>query len=1126
MTPEARLLAEDAESRRRALEPDSFIVEAPAGAGKTELLTQRYLRLLSGVAAPEEIIAITFTNKAAAEMRDRILGSLERARRGEVPEAEHKRLTFELSAAALDASERNGWALESNPGRLRVMTIDALCASLARQMPILSRFGAQPRVTDDAGRHYEEAARRTLALVDGADATADVVAGALRHLDNDAAALGRLLTAMLARRDQWLRHALAEGAAAESERGLRILVERDLARAAQALGLSCQTRLLGLGRYAAANLTPDSSIAALADWDDVLRGRTEELPLWRGLCDLLLTGKDSFRKRLTKDEGFPAKVSDAQKKALAEVIAELEARPGAAAALARIRCLPVPRYSTEEWGTVDALAQLLRLAAAQLWTVFHEAGETDFIEVAQRALQALGDVEAPSDLALKLDYRIQHLLVDEFQDTSPAQIELLRRLTAGWAPGDGRTLFAVGDPMQSVYRFRKADVGLFLRAAEAGIGGLPLERLRLTRNNRSCAPVVDWINAAFAGVFPREDSVTAGAIAYRPFAATRADLPGAGVFVHPLVLEREDRGQGAGLEARRILGIIDDERRADPRRHIAVLVRARSHLDALVAEIRRRRPDLGFRAVEIEGLAQRQCVQDLLALTRALLHRADRVNWLAVLRAPWCGLRLADLHALAADDLDATVWSLMNDEARVERLSLDGRARLRHVRGVLGAALAQRGRQRLARWIEGAWLALGGAGCLRDAAEAADARAYLDLVDRLDAAGRFRLDGIEADMAALYAAPDAAADGLLEFMTIHKSKGLEFDTVILPGLHRRMPSDDVPLMRWEEVAIEDMEECLVAAPLARRGGEASELPTPFDYIGSLERERGAHEAARVLYVGATRAVRALHLVGVAERRSDGEPALRSGSFLELLGDAVRPDFAAAAPAAAEAGADIDPAAFVPRLIRAAAPAIPPLLQVDASGAPESVAARRAADSAAPAATLEAAVGTLVHACLEAIAASGPQDWPSARVQAAAPAMRVWLARRGHAAPECTNGAERAQAILLATLASEAGRWVLAPRPEAAAELALTAQDGQGIATHVVDRTFIEAGERWIIDYKTAEAGDEPARLAAHAEKYRAQLERYAALFKPDGPPVRLAVFYASAGRLVELRQADQERTCP
>jgi ATP-dependent helicase/nuclease subunit A len=132
-------------------------------------------------------------------------------------------------------------------------------------------------------------------------------------------------------------------------------------------------------------------------------------------------------------------------------------------------------------------------------------------------------------------------------------------------------------------------------------------------------------------------------------------------------------------------------------------------------------------------------------------------------------------------------------------------------------------------------------------------------------------------------------------------------------------------------------------------------------------------------------------------------------------------------------------------------------------------------------------------------------------------MQLWLRRRGHAPGECSSGAARAQAALQATLASDAGRWLLTPRAEAAAELALASDTGEGLVTQVVDRTFIEDGERWIVDYKSAQVEGDDALLAAHAEAYRPQLERYARLFAGEGRPLRLAIFYAASGRLVELR---------
>ena len=180
---------------------------------------------------------------------------------------------------------------------------------------------------------------------------------------------------------------------------------------------------------------------------------------------MLLTDKDGWRARLTKTEGFPAgKPGEPWKLRATALMASLG--EDFREALGDMRRLPPPRYSEAQWEALAAIGNLLPHALAQLKVVCQARGQVDFTEVAQAALRALGDDDAPTDLALALDYRIRHLLVDEFQDTSITQFELLARLTAGWEPGDGRTLFVVGDPMQSIYRFREAEVGVFLRAWE------------------------------------------------------------------------------------------------------------------------------------------------------------------------------------------------------------------------------------------------------------------------------------------------------------------------------------------------------------------------------------------------------------------------------------------------------------------------------------------------------------------------------------------------------------------------------------------------------------------------------------------------------------------------------------
>ena len=145
---------------------------------------------------------------------------------------------------------------------------------------------------------------------------------------------------------------------------------------------------------------------------------------------------------------------------------------------------------------------MLRALNAELLLAFTRYRVVDFTQTGAAANLALGAEDEPTDLALALDSSINHILVDEFQDTSQLQLNLLKKLTAGWQPEDGRTLFLVGDAMQSCYSFRNANVGIYLDVQSRGIGQIPLKTLVLQSNFRSQQPVVDWVNATFADAFP------------------------------------------------------------------------------------------------------------------------------------------------------------------------------------------------------------------------------------------------------------------------------------------------------------------------------------------------------------------------------------------------------------------------------------------------------------------------------------------------------------------------------------------------------------------------------------------------------------------------------------------------
>jgi len=1095
----------DLAARRRALDPArSFIVQAPAGSGKTELLIQRYLLLLARVDHPEEIVAITFTRKAAGEMRERVLGALEDARAGKAPASEHERATLELASAALARDTGAGWGLAENPARLRIQTIDSLCSGLTRQMPMLSRFGAQPESIEDAAELYLEAARATIGLVESDAAVARDVERLLTHLDNDVARIGTLLADMLSRRDHWLRHVHGRERA-ELEAALQDVRRNAVERMRALLPPEVEAEWTAIAGYALRNLGRGAFGDSVEDWGELAR--------------LFLTEMDQWRRSLTKNQGFPAgKPAQLWKERALALFAGLEERDGFRAALADMRRLPPERYSEDQWEVLGAIMRLLPYATAQLKLMFQGRGCVDFTEVAQGALRALGGVEGPSDLALALDYRIRHLLVDEFQDTSISQYELVARLTAGWEPGDGRTVFAVGDPMQSIYRFREAEVGLFLRARAAGIAGIELHAIGLAANFRSQAGIVEWVNATFARVMPEREDIATGSVPYTASVATRAALPGTAVRVHPFF-----NGDRTG-EAARVVEIVAQARREDAEAGIAILVRNRGHLREIVPQIKD--AGLRFRAIEIEELGHRPVVQDLLALARALSHPADRLAWLALLRAPWCGLTLADLSELAGADAKRTVWELMNDGARVAALSADGRARLQRVCAVLRACLDHRCRGSLRSRTAGAWFALSGPACVEDTTDLEDAEIYFDYLESHEEAGEIADPAaFEEGLAELYALPDLQADERLQIMTIHKAKGLEFDTVIVPGLGRVPRGDDSRLFLWMEQPRRDSDGTtdLLLAPIQETGVDDDPI---YRWLQKIEAEKQRLESGRLLYVAATRARQRLHLLGDTRLAigDDGVPALKPPGARTLLGELwpmVEPVFAEAAgrwvessPALVEAGAagkEIDQS--LRRIATGWQPPSPPP-RVGWAPPPDGARAREEIEFSWVGETARH-FGSVVHRWLQRIAADGLEAWDAGRVGALGKIFRDQLMACGVSAEVMDDATGRVAIALQQTLDDPRGRWVLGARENARSELKLTGMIGGKLASVAMDRTFTdEAGTRWIVDYKTGghEGGDIEAFLDRELERYRSQLERYATLMsRIDGRPIRLGLYFPLLG---------------
>lgn len=1093
----------DAGERKEALDVSrSFIVQAPAGSGKTELLMQRFLKLLSISDKPEEALALTFTRKAAGEMQNRIIGAIERAKEGCKPCGPHEEVTLELARVALETDRRLGWDLLDNPGRLKVKTIDSFCSSITRQMPVLTGLGGNLSITEDPEEFYKEAALRTLSMVEDDSPDGQAVRKALKHLDNSVVALTKRLVRMLGHRDQWLRHIKRdlgdEDLRGLLERSLKGLIEDELGRIKSAIPAPVSESLPAFARYAGRNLLDsDSPIRQLGGIEEIPGPYADELPAWRGLGDLLLTKEGGVRKAVNKNCGFPPNGSEAKgmKEGFQELLDLIRSDARLIDSLKKIKGLPEPKLSPEDWEILDALIHLLPIAQRQLLEVFREQGTVDFQEVSLSALSALGTEDDPTDLMLALDLKIKHILVDEYQDTSRVQLELLKALTRGWTPGDGRTLFVVGDPMQSIYRFREADVGLFLDARINGIASIPLEPLTLKCNFRSQANIVDWVNSTFAGAFPSNEDIATGSITYSPSVSTRPAIEGA----VPQVCLFEQRDDAA--EARSIASIVKGAASGES---VAILCRSRAHLDAVVSALKKEA--IPFRAQQIDALNKRPAIQDLHALLRALHHPFDRVAWLAILRAPWCGLTKADLLRLCMGDRVSSVWEILNDNERLRGLSDDGAKRVEGFKDKLGKALALKGRIRPGGLLEGLWIDLGGPATVADDAETEDCEAFFDLVEDVTEAGEVCLERLTDKMEGLYASHGKKEGVNVDLMTVHKAKGLEFDHVILPGLGKKSRAADKKLVLWMERA-----DGIIFAPMEKKGGEQTAV---YGLLKSVDREKDELEMARVFYVAATRARRRLYLFGHINGIADDGIKVEKASFLAPIRRVLAQDMIIRNAAAEEIEAKARPMLKrLPSNWRCAAPAPPidvgrPVKEVEAE--PEFYWAGEAVKH----------LGTVVHGYLCAIARQGLDNWSAKLAEGQRQNIIGRLRALGLNMKDAKEASIKAVDIIKTALGDEKGRWILKGRAEAQSELALAGVVKNEVVHAVIDRTFVEDGVRWVIDYKTSlhEGGSITEFLENEKNRYRGQLERYQELLKKAGEEleIRKGLYYPALKKFIEF----------
>lgn len=1106
----------------------SFVVTAPAGSGKTSLLTQRTLALLASVDNPEAILCITFTRKAAAEMRQRIVNALEYCANNEQPNNSNDAKTWRLAHQVLQRDAQLDWQILLNPSRLKITTIDGFCRSITNQLPLASGIGLGMMNLELPEQAYRQAARDTLQWLEKPPSVYHkALKKLLLHLDGNTQRLEDLFYQLLLKRDQWLPYVVGNKDNRDQLENYAHQLIEDQLTLCRRLVVPFSSDLITFVSFCANTLVEagsDSKITLLNDIEDLPDSSPESLPYWQSIAELLLTTSGSFRQKFDKRVGLPAGKTKAEKDAVApfkklseEVMEACHAAEGLAQQLTLIKLLPPWRYTDQAWDFLQQLTVLLPVLVGHLKTHFSQINSVDFTEISQAAVQAL-DPDEISDILLRLDHQINHILVDEFQDTSQIQLDLLSRLTEGWQSTQGKTLFLVGDGMQSCYGFRGAEVGLFLDVKAHGLGEIkPLAR-ELTTNFRSEVGVVNWVNMAFSDAFPKQDDIARGAVKYCNAIAFRqtnaAQLHTDAVHCYGLVKNDQSRSPNSrATEADTVLEIIQQIKTTTPDDSIAVLVRSRGHLSAINTVL----TQAGFtpQATEIEPLANRQSIMDLWALTKALLYPADRLSWFAVLRAPWAALSPAELLVIAnqlTDSGQLPLHWLLNAEFTQMDLKANTKSRLRAIQTVLIMGWQNRRRKKLRVWLESIWAALNGAAGLTVASDLENIQSFWGLIDSYDNTGYISdWDGFKLAIEKLYAAPASEADPNLNIMTLHKSKGLEFDHVIIPALDKGSKADSRELLYWQTRLSYQGDPLLLMAPIDEDSNDKE--PTLYRFLHEELKLKNRFESVRLLYVGCTRAIKQLHLLAELQwdEKNDQAKAPAGNSLVASIWPLFESQMKVI-KTASDAQQGLNNPIETWHKIRRVETDIPMHPGGDNLLEPfrgQEVGDQNNTPDLSPYSNYVArSFGTVLHQLLEVVADIGIDNWSADQLKNLHSTVSTWLAKLGLA-----NNRARANDIIGITidlLNSEQARWLLSnQRENAASELEILETGSNKL--FIIDRTFIDQGQRWIIDYKTSKPSiDESLEqfLAREEEHYRAQLTNYANLFASmEQNPVVTALYF-------------------
>jgi ATP-dependent helicase/nuclease subunit A len=892
MTVETR--PEPGIAQRQAADPSRSVwVSASAGTGKTKVLTDRVLALLLAGTPPHRILCLTFTKAAAAEMANRINRSL--ASWAITPEEKLQTEIAELTGkAANDLALRRARTLFAQvlevPGGMKIQTVHAFCESLLGRFPLEAGLAPHFQVMDEreAAEIQHEAQARVLTrarYLDGsplASALAEVTSfvhedeflDLLKDLFSERGRLYRLITrygGLEALTDAVFKTLGVHRD--ETEQSIREAASGDEKFDAASLRVAATAMLQG-------SKTDKERGAVIAEW--LAAEREDRAQQFMSYISVFFTQKGSQRAKLIN------KAAAELEPDAADTLGEEAVR--LAAVLLQIRSIVTARATS-------AMLLLVQSLLTAYERCKRERGRLDYDDLILEA-RALLEVEGGASWVMfKLDGGIDHILIDEAQDTNPEQWEIVVALAEEFFAGEGahdaeRTLFAVGDPKQSIYSFQRADPEAFERmrsyfSARAAEIGKPWEDVSLDISFRSAASVLQMVDTVFAQDEARPGVVEPESILHHE--AFRIGQAGVVELWPPVIPEEVEElapwsppvvarwgkdpqtrlADGIAARIRQWLDngeVLQSKNRSLRPGDIMVLVRRRgAFVEKLVRSLKRN--DIPVAGVDRMVLSEQLAVRDLIALGEFLLLPEDELNLATILKGPMIGFSEEDLFDLAYDRGDENLWSVLRrrgGEKPIYSLAVDelsellARADFTPPFELFADILGNRGgRKKL----------LGRLGA--DANDPIDE--FLSLAFDYERNQVPSLQGflrwLDTGDVEVKRDLDQATRDEVRVMTVHGSKGLQAPVVFLPD-SVQVPSQ-APRLLWNA-------DGMFLWPPRRRFAE-----THCEAALAAAAETRDREYRRLLYVAMTRAEDRLYVCGWHTRRSAAK-----GNWYDLIETAM------------------------------------------------------------------------------------------------------------------------------------------------------------------------------------------------------------------------------------------------